>query len=136
MKAWLFTAVVVLAGCSKKGDGESSSNGQDATTPRFSMSSQPWRTSGTVGGSLAAAPPSATVTEPDPVARSSAAGRELHADVAKGCSDQKCFGEKCGPLCVRFMDEKYKTFTTVSQRNRVYFACFGACLGGSLDGGK
>lgn len=82
-------------------------------------------------GRLHRAPPPSNALD----MQASEGGWSLHASAATGCSDQKCIGQKCGPLCTQYIEERFKTFATVGQKNRLYFACFGSCLAGPPDGG-
>jgi hypothetical protein len=89
------------------------------------------------GGRLYRAPPASSALD----LQASEGGWSLHPTAAKACpdagADKKCLGEKCGPLCSRWIDEKFKSFATTGQKNRLYFACFGSCLaGGPPDAGR
>lgn len=110
---------LMLFACSKPKDPEATN---PATTESVTTSS---------GGRRYRAP--APASSLDMVA--SEGGWSLHAGAATGCSDQKCIGQKCGPLCTQYVEERFKTFATVGQKNRLYFACFGSCLAGPPDGG-
>jgi hypothetical protein len=116
---WALALALVLSACSKPKDAE-------GTNPSVSESA-----TASSGKRLYRAPtPAASL---DMVA--SEGGWSLHARAATGCSDQKCTGEKCGPLCSQYVEERFKSFATVGQKNRLYFACFGGCLAGYPDGG-
>jgi hypothetical protein len=114
MKRALAVGVLLLA-CSKKTESTSASSALPPASP----------------APHSAAPP---VGSRDAIAEQG--GWSLHAGAASSCgTDKKCLGEKCGSLCQRFLDEQFKTFATVGQRNRLYFACFGTCLAGPPDAG-
>lgn len=122
--------ILALTGC-KDGKDPAGRGEPAASTPKVALSQQPWRQN---PESLPAPAPAGSGSMLD--GREEAAGYKMHADAANGCNgDKKCIGTRCGPLCTSWMNETYKTFRSVNQRNEVYFACLGACLAGP-DGGK
>lgn len=113
---WAFAFALTLLACSKpKGpEGDNSASTQGST------------------GGFSQAPPAPANSA---VTRAAEGGWSLHASAAKGCSDQKCIGPKCEPLCARWVEEHLGPFKVPGQKTRLYFVCFGSCLAGPPDGG-
>jgi hypothetical protein len=112
---WALALALALVACSKKNpEGDN-----------------PASTQGSASG-FSQAPPAPTSSA---VMRAAEGGWSLHATAAQGCSDKKCMGPKCEPLCSRYVEERLGPFQTPSQKSRLYFVCFGSCLAGPPDGG-
>ena len=125
--------VVLFTSACQKDEKTAPSPGPTKSVPVVALSQQPWRNSAADGSVAMQPPPSAQVPQGD--GREVAAGSRIGRDSAAGCSDEKCLLEKCGKLCVAWMDETYKAFKSTRQRNEVYFGCLGACLSAGREAG-